>query len=175
MDLQEDLCRDDRRANLVDEVVPRIAACAEAALRVGLPVVFTQYWLPQNDPQFSRFGDTYCVEGTAGAEIIPELREFASRATVIRKRKHSAFYDTELEKVLRAAGTSTLGLAGLQTHICIMTTAADASFRDFEPVALEDCVISSQATKKEAALDWIGDYVGRVTSAQAFLEEAGVA
>jgi nicotinamidase-related amidase len=175
MDLQEDLCRDERRAHLVAGVVPRIAACADAALRAGLPVVFTQYWLPPDDPQFSRFGDTYCVEGTPGAEIIPELRELAERATIIRKRKHSAFYDTELEEVLRAADASTLGLAGLQTHICIMTTAADASFRGFDPVALEDCVVSSQATKKEAALDWIATYVGRVTSAQAFLEEAGVA
>lgn len=175
MDLQEDLCRDPRRQHLVAAIVPRVATYVETSLRNDVPVIFTQYWLPKDDPQFSRFGDTYCVAGTPGAQIIAELRTLAERAVVLRKRKHSAFYDTSLEEILREAGVTHVGLAGLQTHICIMTTAADASFRGFEPVALEDCVVSSQAFKKEAALDWIATYVGRVASVQRFFEEAGIA
>ena len=141
------------------------------SLRNDVPVIFTQYWLPQDDPQFLRFGDTYCVGGTPGADIIAELRCLADQALVLRKRKHSAFYDTSLEEILRQAGVTHVGLAGLQTHICIMTTAADASFRGFEPVALEDCVVSSQATKKEAALDWIATYVGGLRQLSNSLEK----
>jgi nicotinamidase-related amidase len=169
MDMQEDLCRDARRRDLVDEMLPTLRLAVEKCLSRRVPVVFTQYWLPADDLQFQRFGDRYCIEGTPGAGIVSELTTYLRDVEIIRKRKHSAFFETPLEDFLRGMAVTDIGLAGLQTHICIMTTAADASFRGFAPTALSDCVVSSTATKKLAALDWIETYVGRVESSSDFL------
>jgi nicotinamidase-related amidase len=169
--MQEDLCRDERRRHLVDEMLPTLKYVIEQFLQQNKLVVFTQYWLPADDSQFRRFGDQYCIEDTPGAEIINELLPYREQVTILKKRKHSAFFDTPLDDVLRERQVETLGIAGLQTHICIMTTAADASFRSFRPVVLDNCVVSSTATKKSQALDWIATYVGAVEPAGTFLEQ----
>lgn len=170
LDMQEDICRDSRRRHLVDEMVPTLCDLIDSCLVYGMPVVFSQYWLPTDDAQFRRFGDRYCIENTPGAEIISELRGYLDRVELIQKRKHSAFYETPLEGLLSAWSVDTLAIAGLQTHICIMTTAADASFRGLAPIVLEDCVVSSTATKKTQALDWIATYVGAVQASKKFME-----
>jgi nicotinamidase-related amidase len=164
IDMQVDLCRDVRRAHLVQEMLSHLVFLIERFERSGALILYSQFLLNEDDEQFRRFGDKYCIAGTPGSEIIPELLPL--KGSVITKKKHSAFYDTELDEVLRRAGISTLCLAGLQTHICIMTTAADASFRGYRAVAVKDCVVSSNPANKNSALTWIAKYVGDVLTSE---------
>jgi nicotinamidase-related amidase len=83
---------------------------------------------------------------------------------VVFKRKHSAFFETVLDERLRAAGVSSIYLTGMQTQICIMTTAVDASFRRYHTVAISDCVVSTLDQAKQEAFVWIRKYVGGVQS-----------
>jgi nicotinamidase-related amidase len=126
----------------------------------GQPIFYTVMLLRPDDEQFARFGDRYCVEGTPGAEIIPELQPL--RGPVIVKHKHSAFFETDLDDRLKECGVRDLYLAGLQTQICVMTTAADANFRGYRPTAIRDCVVSTRERTKTQALQWISKYVGNV-------------
>lgn len=160
VDMQIDLCRDVRRAHLVQEMLSHLIPLIRRFEDSGGLILYSQFVLNDDDEQFRRFGDKYCIAGTAGVEIIPELLPLRGR--VITKKKHSAFYETDLDDVLRRAGVSTLCLAGLQTHICIMTTAADASFRGYRAVAVSDCVVSSNPENRDSALNWIARYVGEV-------------
>lgn len=163
IDMQNDLCRDVRRARKVEEILDLLQRVINAFASRGDLVIYSCFALPPDDEQFRRFGDRYCIEGTAGAEIIEELLPL--RGPVIKKRKHSAFFETELDDLLCQAGVRELYLAGLQTHICIMTTAADASFRGYRTVAIRECVVSSREENKEQALEWIARYVGEVRTA----------
>ena len=45
-----------------------------------------------------------------------------------------------------------------------MTTAADANFRGYKPIAISDCVLSTREENKTQALEWIKKYVGDVKS-----------
>jgi nicotinamidase-related amidase len=160
IDMQKDLCRDLRRAAKVQTMLAPLVQTIGLFVRHGSPVFYMAFALPPGDPQFTRFGDVFCVEGTEGAEIIPELLPLAG--PVIYKRHHSAFFETDLHARLQAAGVSTVYLTGLQTQICIQTTAADASFRGYQPVAVRECVVSTKDAVKEDALRWIAKYVGEV-------------
>jgi nicotinamidase-related amidase len=160
IDMQNDLCRDERRREKVDEMLPHLQQAIDAFANHKQLVIYSYFALRPDDEQFKRFGDRYCIEGTPGAEIIAELQPL--RGPTLRKAKHSAFFETELDSLLKQAEVRDLYLAGLQTHICIMTTAADASYRGYRAIAIEECVVSTQATKKEFALDWIREYVGEV-------------
>ena len=164
IDMQKDLCRDLRRAERVHLMLDPLVQTIALFVRHRCPVIYMAFALPANDPQFTRFGDVFCVEGTEGAEIIPELLPLAG--PVIQKRHHSAFFGTDLHERLQEARVSTVYLTGLQTQICIQTTAADASFRGYNPVALRECVVSTQETAKEEALRWIAKYVGEVVTVQ---------
>jgi nicotinamidase-related amidase len=91
----------------------------------------------------------------------------------IKKRKHSAFFETGLDQRLKEANVEEVYLSGLQTQICVMTTAADASFRGYRTIAISDCVLSSREKKKQDALRWIADYVGEVMSMAEVAKELG--
>lgn len=169
IDMQNDLCHDLRRSHLVEQMIFPLQQIIEHFVAAKQPVFYVAFCLPPNDPQFERFGDKYCIKGTEGAEIISELQPL--RGTVIYKSKHSAFFETDLDKQLKQVGVQSVYLAGLQTQICIMTTAADASFRGYRTIAISDCVISSQEANKRAALDWIAKYVGEVLTVEETLTE----
>jgi len=168
IDMQNDLCYDARRKEKVIEMLPFLKKAIEFFVQGNQPVIYSYFALPKDDEQFKRFGDRYCIEGTHGAEIIPEL--FPLQGPTVGKKKHSAFFETELHDMLQEAGVGTLYLAGLQTHICIMTTAADASFRGYQAIAIRECVVSTQEDNKTFALNWIEKYVGSVKSLDAIVK-----
>lgn len=160
IDLQRDLCYDARRRDLVFATIPNITRAIAAFVDKGLPIFYTKFELPANDPQFKRFGDRYCIVGTEGSNFIDEI--IPLRGEVISKSKHSAFFNTNLEDRLRGAGCSKVILVGLQTQICILTTAADAYYRGFDVVVAEDGVISTRPEVRLDALEWVKKYVGDV-------------
>src|SRR5208283_1009779 len=96
IDLQRDLCLDQRRAELVKPAVAVINDLVEHWVKRSLPIFYTRFELPPDDPQFERFGDRYCIQGTEGAEFIDDILPL--RGPVIAKRKHSAFFETSLEE-----------------------------------------------------------------------------
>lgn len=160
IDMQKDLCRDVRRADKVDSMIEPMLNVIDTFASGDDLVAYTRFELPEDDEQFARFGDRYCIEGTPGAEFISEILPL--RGPVVHKRKHSAFFETDLDDILRRNNVRDLYLCGLQTHICVMTTAADASFRGYRAVAISDCVVSSSEENKTTALDWIKRYVGEL-------------
>lgn len=164
IDMQNDLCHDDRRKEKVAAIIKPLTGIIHMFHEHRQPIFYICFALAKGDEQFKRFGDVYCIDGTPGARIINELHPLCGE--VIKKRKHSAFFETDLDNRLVSAGVREVFLTGLQTHICIMTTAADASFRGYRTVAVSDCVVSSRDPTKRQALNWIKKYVGEVITAR---------
>jgi len=78
------------------------------------------------------------VEDTWNTEILPELAPLASDI-IIKKRRWSAFYDTELDARLQRLGARYLVITGCTTSMCIESTIRDAAFRDFICLLPADC------------------------------------
>jgi nicotinamidase-related amidase len=169
IDMQKDLCYDLRRVQKVKTMIGPLKQAIDFFTAGGYPVFYIYFSLPEDDEQFKRFGDKYCIEGTEGSEIIPELLPL--KGIAIKKKKHSAFFETELDQYLKEKKVKDVYLSGMQTQICIMTTAADASFRGYRPIAISDCVLSTQDENKKNALDWIAKYVGEVMSLADVIKE----
>ena len=162
IDMQKDLCYNPKRKDKVIQMLPSLKKAIDFFFKNNYPVFYICFALQENDPQFKRFGDRYCIEGSEGAQIIDELSPL--RGQIIFKQKHSAFFETDLDAFLKKAGINEIYLTGMQTQICIMTTAADASFRGYQPIVIRECVLSTSENKKRMALKWIEDYVGMVDS-----------
>lgn len=171
IDMQKDLCYDPRRFRKFEEMVHSVQRAIDLFGSASCPVFYICFSLQADDLQFKRFGDRYCIEGTEGAEIVSELLPI--KGSIIKKRKHSAFFETELDKCLKDANVQEVYLCGLQTQICIMTTAADSSFRGYRTIAIEDCVLSTREESKKDALEWIARYVGEVLSLESVMQEFG--
>ena len=101
----------------------------------------------------------HCIEGDPTTELAsgldPRPEEF-----LIRKRRYSAFFATELDLVLRSYGTRTVMLVGGLTDVCIHYTAVDAHQHDYVVRVATDAVGGSSQDAHDAALKAI-EYLQR--------------
>jgi nicotinamidase-related amidase len=89
------------------------------------------------------------------------------------KARHSSFYQTQLEYLLREEGIKRLVLAGQVTEQCILYSSLDAYVRHFELVIPRDCVAHIQEDLARAALRMIETNMrGQVVSGAEALEAA---
>ena len=145
------------------ERVPRVRDLIAHCRSSGVPVVFIQEVHKRDLVDIGRELDgaegPHCLEGDPETELAswlePRPEEF-----VIRKRRYSAFFGTELEIVLKAYRAGTLLLVGGLTDVCIHYTAADAHQHDYAVRVLTDCVAGSSERAHGAALEAI-EYLQR--------------
>jgi nicotinamidase/pyrazinamidase len=116
-----------------DAVIPQVKRVIEERLRAGDRLFFTADTHDPNDREFEIF-PVHCVRGTAEAEIVPELQPFLENATLIRKRRYSAFFETDLEARLLSAAPRQVTVVGIDTDICVLHTIADLRNRDYRVV-----------------------------------------
>jgi nicotinamidase-related amidase len=142
---------------------PRVRRTIDLARAAGVPVVWIQEVHKASLVDIGRELDgaegPHCIEGEDGTEIAawldPRPEEF-----VIRKRRYSAFFGTELEIVLKAYKADTVLLVGGLTDVCIHYTAVDAHQHDYRVRVLTDCVGGSSQAAHEHALEAI-EYLQR--------------
>ena len=75
--------------------------------------------------------------GSEEWELIDELHVQAGD-TIIDKKRYSAFFNTELDDLLRNAGIEDLVITGVLTNCCCETTARDAFMRDYRVFFVAD-------------------------------------
>ena len=138
-----------------DDRVRRTAAAVDAYRRAGRHVLFSQEVHRPDLLDIGRELDgsegVHCIEGAPGTELVGELTPLPGEH-LIRKRRYSCFYGTDLELVLRGMGVHTLVLAGTLTDVCVHYTFVDAHQRDLRVQVLVDCVGGSGVEAHEAAL-----------------------
>ena len=103
------------------------------------------------------------ADGTSGAEIYRDLGHHDEDAVVIKKR-FSAFFGTNLEKLLSEAAPEKITLAGVNTHACIRTTAIDAFQRDLRVLLAADCVASHDAEHGRISMAYMDRNIARVVT-----------
>jgi nicotinamidase-related amidase len=111
------------------------------------------------------------VRGEPGHDIIPELYPLPNEP-VIDKPGKGAFYQTDLELMLKNRGIDTLFVCGVTTEVCVNTTVREANDRGFRCVVLSDCCASYFPKFHEAGLAMIkaqGGIFGSVTGSKSLL------
>ena len=95
----------------------------------GRPIIHVQH--------LSKQPDSPLRPGQPGCEIKDEVRPLPGEP-VVQKSVNSAFIGTTLEADLRRQGRTTLVLAGLQTNLCVSTTARMAGNLGFTTYVVSD-------------------------------------
>ena len=111
------------------------------------------------------------VRGEPGHDIILELYPQPDEP-VIDKPGKGAFYQTDMELMLRNRGIDTLFVCGVTTEVCVNTTVREANDRGFRCIVLSDCCASYFPQFHEAGLAMIkaqGGIFGSVAGSEAFL------
>lgn len=89
--------------------------------------------------------------------------------TVIKGRD-SGFFNNNLDEILQELGVKTVIVTGLQTHVCVQTTAADAFFRGYNVWVPDDCVFAPSKEDTTRALEWLSSYCATIASSSDILD-----
>lgn len=111
--------------------LPAVQREVDAALSAGNRVFFTADTHEINDAEFEVFPE-HCLRGSAEADLVDELLGYLEQdgAYLVRKRRYSALFETELVGHLHRFGIDSVRMCGVCTDICVMHTAADLRDRD---------------------------------------------
>lgn len=128
-----------------------IAALKRRAVAAGVPVIYANdnfgRWRSDLAAVVRRCREPNC-KGRPLCEALPP----GEKDYFVLKPKHSAFYSTTLDLLLRALKTRVLIVCGFAANICVLFTANDAYMRDLRLVVPSDCVASNSAAENEASL-----------------------
>jgi nicotinamidase-related amidase len=133
-------------------IAPRIAELKRRARQAGVPVIYV------ND-NFGRWRSNFqallkhCLEDDVrGRPFVQQLAPDEHDYFVL-KPKHSGFYQTPLELLLKHLGARRLILTGVSANSCVLFTADDAYMRDLELNVPPDCVASCTSKEQDFALN----------------------
>ena len=119
--------------------------------KAGIPVIYVNDNFGRWKSDF-RHTFEHCEKNGRGGELVRFLRPEENDYFVL-KPKHSGFFSTTLETLLRYLETQTLILTGIAGNFCVLFTANDAYMRDFNLFVPSDCTVSNTKRENDSALE----------------------
>lgn len=141
----------DKLLNYARPMARALAALKERANAVGIPIIYVNDNFGRWRSDFPKLVEYCLTSGVRGQPIVAQLQPGPSDYFVL-KPKHSAFFQTNLEILLRHLRTNTLILTGMAGDYCVLFTANDAYMRDFRLIVPPDCVASEDVERNNEAL-----------------------
>jgi nicotinamidase-related amidase len=157
IDMQNAFCAPDGTLGVsgvdLDEIratIPRIRRLVDAFDSAGIPVIWTLQEHLADDarrdrkqlaPHTAKRKAIAAQAGTWDAAIVDELASLVSEPhLVVRKHRFGGFYETRLDVLLQMLGVDCLFVTGATTNACVDTTLREAYMRDYDLVAVDDCI-----------------------------------
>jgi nicotinamidase-related amidase len=145
-------------SRFVPAMARKISRLRQRAQKAGVPVIYVNDNFGRWRSDF-RHQIEYCLKKESrGAEMVKLLRP-AENDYFVLKPKHSGFFATTLETLLRYLGVRRLILTGIAGNFCVLFTANDAYMRDYEIVVPPDCVISNTLKENRQALQLMRQFL----------------
>lgn len=154
-------------------ILPNLKKLINAYRLKGLPVIYTRH---VHHPGLLDAGimgwwwQGMCLEGSPESEVHPEIAPVQGEKEIL-KHRYSAFYNTDLETILRVMKVEDLVITGIMTNMCCESTARDAYFRDYRVFFMADGTGSITEEMHLASLLNLAFGFARVTSINEILSQ----
>ena len=135
-----------------EKMAQQLLKLKKRARRAGIPAVYVNDNFGKWKSDFRRTIEHCLAPGSQGRQIVELLRPDEDDYFVL-KPKHSGFFSSTLETLLRYLDAQRLILTGIAGNFCVLFTANDAYMRDYELLIPEDCCVSNTPEENEAALE----------------------
>lgn len=177
IDLQNAFCHKDGTlgksgldTDHLSSVVPPLRSIIEQCHELDVPVLWTVQEHFEHDQRrtrkrlpshTSKRKQVSALAGSWDAEIVDELKDLVINPTfVVKKHRFGAFYETRLDIVLQQLGVSVLFVTGVMTNASVETTIREAYLRDYDVIAIEDCIAGVNPEWEENAKHVWRHYLG---------------
>ena len=141
----------------------RIAALKKRAQALQIPVIYVNDNFGRWRSDFTEVVEHCLTHGVRG-QPLAELLQPESDDYFVLKPKHSAFFATTLDTLLKYLQVEHLILTGISADICILFSAKDAYMRDLGLSIPADCVASDYTAHTKMALTYMERVLGADTT-----------
>ncbi len=138
-------------------IVPNLQKLLQESRKRGFPVVFACDSFLKGDFIFRGRMKVHSLRGTEGAEVVDDLKPHPTDI-ILRKRRFSAFFKTDLDQTLRTLEVDTIVVTGMTVEVCVLMTAMDGLSHDFSVILLEDCSASRSKEFHQGCLNLYRDF-----------------
>ena len=150
-------------------IVPQTVKLVNGARKANVPVIFCNDAHLGVDHELKHWG-VHAMAGTHGAEVIPELN-VGETDYVISKRRFSGFFHTDLDLLLRELKVDTVVVVGLQAHICVQHTVADAYYLGYKVIVPKDATDCFTQEIYDYTVKYLADIYGaKITDVDTLLK-----
>lgn len=162
----------DHMRRTIEPINELVAAAREG----GAPVVWTRHGFRDETDAGVFFAlrpflrDGGLRQGTWGYDLYEEI-DVHPEDWIVEKARLSAFFNTNLEVILRGVDAETVLIGGVLTNQCVAATSKDANFRDFKPIVVAECTGTTLPHLHEPALEMVRVGWGEVRSLDETVEE----
>jgi nicotinamidase-related amidase len=133
------------------EMAGKIRRLKERARAAGVPVVYVNDNFGKWKSDWRRTVQ-HCLDEKVRGRRLVEILQPEDDDYFVLKPKHSGFFSTTLDTLLRYLGSRRLIMTGIAGNFCVLFTANDAYMRDYDLVIPSDCVVSNTQRENEEAL-----------------------
>ena|SRR5918992_1716032 len=140
--------------NLLAHALPMARALAAFKRRskaAGIPAIYVNDNFGRWRSDFPKLVQ-HCSQATVRGKPVVEQLPPEEEDYFVLKPKHSAFFQTNLEILLKYLGVNTLIMTGIAGDICVLFSANDAYMRDFRIIVPPDCTASEDADRNRQVL-----------------------
>src|SRR5205823_2305327 len=128
-----------------------LAGFAKRARSAGIPVIYVNDNFGKWRSDFRKTVEHCLSDGCRGKPIAELLRPEKDDYFVL-KPKHSGFFSTTLDTLLKYLESEKLIIAGIATDMCVLFTVSDAHMRDYHLFVPEDCSAAASHEDHERAI-----------------------
>ena len=116
----------------VDAIIPRVIKLQNYCLQNGIRVIHTRHInTKENAGMMAKWWGGQLLESVGiASEIVAAIAN--PKIVQVVKSQYDAFYDSDMESVLKNSGIEQLIVTGVMTHLCCETTARAAFTRGYE-------------------------------------------
>lgn len=163
-------------------MIPRLERLIGCARELQMPIVWTQsdHRPPYGGLMLRKFPaiakERVLWQGEPSFGIYPDMiqpREGSLEHRIV-KHKFDAFFETDLDAILRFHQADTVIITGTATNACCESTARSAFMRDYKVVFPSDANATFDESMHRATLVNIDLLFGRVLSTEELLAEIGL-
>jgi nicotinamidase-related amidase len=160
-------------------MLPRLERLIRFARGCGIPVIWTQsdHRPPYGGLMLRKFpvigNERMLWQGESSYDMYPDMLQpqEGEREYVIVKHKFDAFFETDLDAILRYHQVNTVIITGTATNVCCESTARAAYMRDYLVAFPHDTNATFDEAMHQATLKNIDLFFGRVLSTEELIAE----
>lgn len=151
----------------MDAIIEKTAALIKQCRQKGIPIIYTRHLnrgdavgLANREPLNENGEPLYYHTGTEAIDIMEEVKPEPGDI-IIDKYRYSGFHESSLELMLKSLQVNHLIIGGVLTDVCVISTAMDAYYRDYQINLVKDmCGTTTEGAHMAAILmmaNWIYD------------------